>query len=127
MSAEIRHEHAIHHHARHDARGGAAPPGSDPMCGAPMEPDRTALSIEGAGVRYLFCSTGCRTIFEADPGRYLEPHRAGPGPAPPDGAIYACPMHPKIRQAGPGVCPICGLPLEPLMAGARGRAADATK
>jgi Cu+-exporting ATPase len=49
-------------------------------------------------------------------GDDLEPHRAGPAPAPPDGAIYACPMHPKIRQAGPGVCPICGLPLEPLMA-----------
>jgi Cu+-exporting ATPase len=29
-------------------------------------------------------------------------------------AIYTCPMHPKIQQAGPGNCPICGMTLEPL-------------
>lgn len=30
--------------------------------------------------------------------------------------IYTCPMHPKIRQRGPGNCPICGMTLEPEMA-----------
>ncbi len=30
-----------------------------------------------------------------------------------DGAIYTCPMHPQIRQLGPGNCPICGMTLEP--------------
>ncbi len=30
------------------------------------------------------------------------------------GAIYTCPMHPEIRQEGPGSCPICGMALEPL-------------
>jgi P-type Cu+ transporter len=29
--------------------------------------------------------------------------------------IYTCPMHPQVRQAGPGTCPICGMTLEPLM------------
>src|SRR5438477_12259609 len=29
--------------------------------------------------------------------------------------IYTCPMHPQIRQAGPGACPICGMALEPEM------------
>jgi len=29
--------------------------------------------------------------------------------------IYTCPMHPQIRQQGPGFCPICGMALEPLM------------
>ena len=29
--------------------------------------------------------------------------------------IYTCPMHPEIRQAGPGTCPICGMALEPLI------------
>jgi len=29
------------------------------------------------------------------------------------GAIYTCPMHPQIRQIGPGFCPICGMALEP--------------
>jgi len=31
------------------------------------------------------------------------------------GTIYTCPMHPQIRQEGPGNCPICGMALEPLM------------
>jgi len=29
------------------------------------------------------------------------------------GTIYTCPMHPEIRQIGPGSCPICGMALEP--------------
>ena len=32
------------------------------------------------------------------------------------GAIYTCSMHPQIRQAGPGPCPICGMTLEPVTA-----------
>ncbi|MFZ5889868.1 MAG: heavy metal translocating P-type ATPase [Myxococcota bacterium] len=32
--------------------------------------------------------------------------------------IYTCPMHPEVRQVGPGACPICGMALEPLHAGA---------
>ena len=31
-------------------------------------------------------------------------------------AIYTCPMHPEIRQVGPGSCPKCGMGLEPLIA-----------
>jgi Cu+-exporting ATPase len=33
-----------------------------------------------------------------------------------DGTIYTCPMHPEIRQIGPGHCPKCGMALEPLIA-----------
>jgi len=33
----------------------------------------------------------------------------------PAGTIYTCPMHPEIRQIGPGHCPKCGMALEPLM------------
>src|SRR5438045_3834946 len=33
----------------------------------------------------------------------------------PEGTIYTCPMHPQIRQIGPGNCPICGMALEPVM------------
>ena len=33
----------------------------------------------------------------------------------PGGTIYTCPMHPEIRRAEPGHCPICGMALEPLM------------
>jgi P-type Cu+ transporter len=32
------------------------------------------------------------------------------------GIIYTCPMHPQIRQVGPGNCPICGMTLEPVKA-----------
>lgn len=35
----------------------------------------------------------------------------------PDGMMYTCPMHPQIRQQGPGTCPICGMALEPEMPG----------
>src|SRR6516164_6009129 len=35
-----------------------------------------------------------------------------------EGTIYTCPMHPEIRQDGPGHCPICGMALEPLVAAA---------
>jgi Cu+-exporting ATPase len=31
-----------------------------------------------------------------------------------DSAIFTCPMHPEVRQEGPGACPKCGMALEPL-------------
>jgi P-type Cu+ transporter len=31
-------------------------------------------------------------------------------------AVYTCPMHPQVRQVGPGNCPICGMALEPEIA-----------
>ena len=43
-------------------------------------------------------------------------HPSGaPLPAPKTGeaVIYTCPMHPEVRQTGPGACPICGMALEP--------------
>ncbi|HEX9321128.1 MAG TPA: copper-translocating P-type ATPase [Xanthobacteraceae bacterium] len=49
-------------------------------------------------------------------GRSVAPSRA-PVPA---GTIYTCPMHPEIRQTGPGTCPICGMALEPELAGETG-------
>ena len=30
-------------------------------------------------------------------------------------AVYTCPMHPEVRQAEPGNCPICGMALEPVV------------
>ncbi len=38
-----------------------------------------------------------------------------PSAATADGAIYTCPMHPEVRQDRPGVCPKCGMALEPLL------------
>ena len=85
----------------------------DPVCGMTVDPAKTAHHAEHAGHVYHFCSAGCRTKFTAEPGKYLpgrKPLRAEPV-AP--GTIYTCPMHPQIRQVGPGACPICGMALEP--------------
>jgi Cu+-exporting ATPase len=68
------------------------------------------------GHPYYFCSAGCRTKFEADPVRYLDPASAAAKAEPvPADTIYTCPMHPEVRQVGPGACPICGMALEPAM------------
>jgi P-type Cu+ transporter len=61
---------------------------------------------------YHFCGAGCRSKFAADPEKYLNKSTTPAAPAP-VGTIYTCPMHPEIRQAGPGSCPICGMALEP--------------
>jgi Cu+-exporting ATPase len=66
------------------------------------------------GHTYYFCSAGCRTKFINDPQKYLG--RRQPEPVA-EGTIYTCPMHPQIRQVGPGFCPICGMALEPELAG----------
>ncbi|HEY7765194.1 MAG TPA: heavy metal translocating P-type ATPase [Aestuariivirgaceae bacterium] len=86
----------------------------DPVCGMDVDPHMAKHRAEHAGRTYYFCSAGCREKFIADPGRYLEPATAGV-PVP-EGAIYTCPMHPEIRQIGPGACSICGMALEPMLA-----------
>ena len=45
----------------------------------------------------------------------------------PEGTIYTCPMHPEIRQVGPGSCPICGMALEPEIVDRRDRAQSRTR
>src|SRR5262245_58149309 len=54
--------------------------------------------------------TGCCSA-----GSHHHPEAVGPNASRPrpEGTIYTCPMHPQIRQAGPGFCPICGMALEP--------------
>jgi Cu+-exporting ATPase len=69
--------------------------------------------FQHAGQDFLFCSSGCRKKFSADPASYLD-KQAPPARGSAD-TIYTCPMHPQIRQTGPGSCPICGMALEPLM------------
>jgi Cu+-exporting ATPase len=66
---------------------------------------------------YYFCSAGCRTKFVAAPKNYVTTATEKRSELP-AGTIYTCPMHPEIRQVGPGSCPICGMALEPLMVSA---------
>jgi Cu+-exporting ATPase len=101
----------------HD-RAAAAGPGlvADPVCAMTVDPGATAHHHELGGTTYHFCSAGCRSKFIADPHRYLHPKAdAAAAENIPEGAIWTCPMHPKIRQVGPGSCPICGMALEPGM------------
>jgi len=86
----------------------------DPVCGMSVDPHATPHRAEHAGRPYHFCSAGCRTKFAADPLKYLDPASSVAEPVP-EGAVYTCPMHPEVRQVGPGACPICGMALEPLL------------
>lgn len=93
--------------------GKDAPPMKDPVCGMDVDPHTAKHSSHFNGRPYYFCSASCKTKFDSDPQRYLTPAQIND--AVPGDAIYTCPMHPEIRQAGPGSCPICGMALEPLM------------
>jgi len=84
---------------------------TDPVCGMKVDPHETEHRAVHADTAWYFCSATCRDTFEADPEFYLG-DRPSAGSAPP-GTIYTCPMHPEIRQEGPGDCPICGMALEP--------------
>jgi P-type Cu+ transporter len=85
----------------------------DPVCGMTVDPGTTPHHHSHRGTSYFFCSGGCRTKFAADPDQYLDPAAREPAAPMPDGTIFTCPMHPEVRQEGPGSCPICGMALEP--------------
>jgi P-type Cu+ transporter len=83
----------------------------DPVCGMRVNPATAKHRYRHNGQDYFFCSTRCRQRFEAEPEKFLAAKQ--PEPVAPAGAIYTCPMHPQVRQVGPGSCPICGMALEP--------------
>ena len=88
----------------------------DPVCG--MKVDRTkAASLDHHGITVYFCSQSCAAKFRASPEKYLQAKQDAAASHPlaktePQGE-YTCPMHPEIKQAGPGSCPKCGMALEP--------------
>ncbi|MEA2918408.1 MAG: P-type Cu+ transporter [Bradyrhizobium sp.] len=106
------HGHAGHGHHHHHADSTAKV--RDPVCGMSVDPATSKHRFEARGETFHFCSAGCRTKFAADPPKYLD--NSTPKAAAPQGATYTCPMHPQIRQVGPGSCPICGMALEPEVA-----------
>ena len=127
------HEHAGHTHPAHagsccakpgattapaaelSAQLPAQPPGTakDPVCGMNVTMATAKHRLSHDGQEYYFCNPRCLDKFRSNPGQYLKPQPA-PAPVQP-GAIYTCPMHPEIRQDHPGVCPKCGMALEPEM------------
>ena len=86
----------------------------DPVCSMTVDPHTAKHRADYHGHPYYFCSAGCRTKFVNGPQKYLDVRE--PEPVAED-TVYTCPMHPQIRQVGPGSCPICGMALEPELAG----------
>lgn len=87
----------------------------DPVCGMTVDPHTAKHRHVHDGQPYYFCSAKCREKFIAEPAKYLKPEKKQAAPVA-AGTIYTCPMHPEIRQPGPGSCPICGMALEPEIA-----------
>ena len=110
--------HGQHAHESHLKESGSQSPAAqnaarDPVCGMTVDPHATPHRGQHAGRTYYFCSKGCAAKFASDPEKYLTKDEAKPPQPVPEGTIYTCPMHPQIRQIGPGSCPICGMALEP--------------
>jgi Cu+-exporting ATPase len=108
---------APHGHEGHAGHGvpAAAPEKThtDPVCGMKVAPN-PARHVHHGDVDYYFCNPKCVEKFRAEPAKYLAPKEPAPPPSPAEAAaIYTCPMHPEVRQAGPGSCPKCGMALEP--------------
>jgi Cu+-exporting ATPase len=112
------------------AKADQAPHAVDPVCGMTVNPATARHKAEHGGQAWYFCSARCRERFEAEPARFgdsaakptcqhahhghaMKEAGAKPTAAPPPGTVYTCPMHPEVRQQGPGACPICGMALEP--------------
>jgi Cu+-exporting ATPase len=93
----------------------------DPVCGMDVS-EESEYFTEYNGQRYYFCSETCRHRFETEPQNYLasgeadahEQHHAGRVEEGGNATLYTCPMHPEIKQQGPGSCPKCGMALEPM-------------
>jgi P-type Cu+ transporter len=92
---------------------------TDPVCGMQVDPQKAAAKSELQGETYYFCCAGCKKKFEGNPAQYTGATPIGLvqlSPAMPEqsAAEYTCPMHPEVRQQGPGACPKCGMALEPV-------------
>ncbi|SHM01001.1 heavy metal translocating P-type ATPase [Vreelandella subglaciescola] len=84
----------------------------DPVCGMSVDPHTAEHRSQHAGKTWYFCSAGCQSKFDESSEKHLGEEREPAEPVAP-GTMYTCPMHPEIRQQGPGDCPICGMGLEP--------------
>ncbi len=117
-------EHDAHSHGSCSAHGNHVHPDNghtgssltDPVCGMSVT-EASEHRHEHDGNIYYFCSAGCRSKFSADPDKYLNKPEGTEQTSEevPAGTEYSCPMHPEVRQVGPGTCPKCGMALEPLM------------
>jgi P-type Cu+ transporter len=87
----------------------------DPVCGMTIDPADAAGHLDYKGQTYYFCAESCLEQFRENPEHFLNPD-IGAAASVDFEAEYTCPMHPEVRQKGPGSCPICGMALEPVNA-----------
>jgi P-type Cu+ transporter len=89
-----------------------------------VDPAKARGHVHHEGRDYHFCSEGCRKKFEAEPAKYVKGEAGAASRAEAEAkareaeragkkVVYTCPMHPEVRQEGPGSCPKCGMALEP--------------
>ncbi len=100
---DIQHKHD--HHTNHPDIA------TDPVCGMHVDTSTEKYCAEHDHQVYYFCSAHCHGKFVAAPETYSA-SKLQTGESTPS-AIFTCPMHPEVRQTGPGSCPICGMALEP--------------
>ncbi|HEY8280243.1 MAG TPA: heavy metal translocating P-type ATPase, partial [Bdellovibrionota bacterium] len=84
---------------------------TDPVCGMKVSAETAKGHASYKEQDFYFCSLGCKAKFERSPESYLQKKEV---PSAEAKVEYTCPMHPEVRQWGPGSCPICGMALEPL-------------
>ena len=92
-------------------------PGQCPICHMNLVPvdDSKATAETGSNDAHACCHTKSASGGDHTHHHGHGAHQDHPAPVPKSGeaVIYTCPMHPEIRQDGPGSCPICGMALEP--------------
>jgi Cu+-exporting ATPase len=90
---------------------------TDPVCLMKVMPETAAGKYEYQGQTYYFCGLRCLERFRANPAYFLGSAKSEIRNPKSEfsGTIYTCPMHPEVRQIGPGSCPKCGMALEPEM------------
>lgn len=104
----------IHHH--HDSSPSSSLTLVDPVCGMKVSPEDAARHSQFNGQTYYFCSASCKAKFKANPEHYVQMSeaKASQSTQTDAGEDYTCPMHSEVRQKGPGICPKCGMSLEPV-------------
>lgn len=86
----------------------------NPVCGMEVVPEEAEGKSTYKGEIIYFCSLRCKESFDKNPETILTgvENVERQVLVSEGGVIYTCPMHPEIRQEGPGVCPKCGMVLE---------------
>jgi len=87
----------------------------DPVCGMDVN-DNSTYHTRYDFEHYYFCSDFCQHKFLASPEQYTHIHdiQHHDKIVLDNTGMYTCPMHPDVQQQGAGVCPECGMSLEPM-------------